>query len=407
MSDSNKGLAEGDLQDQKIKDYRSDLGVTVTHRATLPGIRTQSGFVFDQIEITYQTLGKLAPAKDNAILICHALSGDAHVAGMSAETGRPGWWDYHVGPGKAIDTDRFFVICSNVLGGCAGSTGPASINPATGKPYATSFPPVTIHDMVSAQVKLIEHLGISKLFAVTGGSMGGMQALVWAVEHPERVRACIPIATCMAHTAMQIAFNEVGRQAIITDPNWRKGLYDETHQPEHGLAVARMVGHVTYLSEFAMHKKFGRKLQRESRPEDLFPGFFSVESYLQYQGESFVKRFDPNSYLYITKALDRFDLLDSRPANEVFAAVKARFLVISFASDWLYSPDQSRELVRALKRSNVAVTYLNLETPYGHDSFLIHNPEFSKALQNFLNSEHRSHHAGLKKTTQRVHATAR
>lgn len=407
MSDSNKGLVEGDLQDQKIKDYRSDLGVTVTHKVHLPGVRTQSGHVFDKIEISYQTLGKLSPAKDNAILVCHALSGDAHVAGMSADTGRPGWWDYHVGPGKAIDTDRFFVICSNVLGGCAGSTGPASTNPATGKPYATSFPPVTIHDMVSAQIKLIEHLGISKLFAVTGGSMGGMQALVWAVEHPERMRACIPIATCMAHTAMQIAFNEVGRQAIITDPNWNRGFYDETRQPEHGLAVARMVGHVTYLSEFAMHKKFGRKLQRESRPEDLFPGFFSVESYLQYQGESFVKRFDPNSYLYITKALDRFDLLDNRPANEVFAAVKARFLVISFASDWLYPPDQSRELVRALKRSNVAVTYLNLETPYGHDSFLIHNPEFSKALQNFLNSEHRNQHAGLKKTTQRVHAPAR
>jgi len=404
MTDSHKGIMQGDLQDQKIQDYKSDLGVTHTHKVTLPGLRTQSGYEFKTIDISYQTLGTLSLERDNAILVCHALSGDAHVAGISPLTGRPGWWDYHVGPGKAIDTDRFFVISSNVLGGCSGSTGPSSTNPDTGRPFATSFPPVTIRDMVVAQLRLIDHLGIPKLFGVTGGSMGGMQGLVWAVDHPRRVHACIPIATCMAHTPMQIAFNEVGRQAIITDPNWKRGHYDDKHRPEHGLAVARMVGHVTYLSEFAMKTKFGRNLQRESKPEDLFPEFFSVESYLQHQGESFVKRFDPNSYLYITKALDRFDLLEGRPPAEVFTNVKARFLVISFESDWLYPPDQSRELVRALKRSNAIVTYLNLDTPYGHDSFLIHNPEFSRALGNFLKSEYRNQRALIKKATQSLAA---
>lgn len=403
MSDTHKGMLQGDLQDQKLgKEYKSDLGVTHTHNVTLPGIRTQSGHEFDELQVSYQTHGRLSLEKDNAILICHALSGDAHVAGVSPRTGRPGWWDYHVGPGKAIDTDKFFVICSNVLGGCSGSTGPASTDPKTGQPYAMTFPPVTIRDMVAAQARLIDHLGIPKLFAVTGGSMGGMQALVWAVDYPTRVHCCAPIATCMAHTAMQIAFNEVGRQAIITDPYWNRGHYTDRRRPEHGLAVARMVGHVTYLSEFAMKMKFGRNLQREAMPEDLFPEFFAIESYLQHQGETFVKRFDPNSYLYITKALDRFDLLDKRPPAEVFKNVKARFLVVSFASDWLYPPDQSREMVKALKRSNAVVTYLNLETPYGHDSFLIDNPPFARALRNFLTSEYRHQRALLKKATQRL-----
>jgi homoserine O-acetyltransferase len=389
MNAADKDMLEGDLQDQAIKQYHSDLGVTETRIVKLPGLRTQSGYDLPEIEVSYQTLGRLSPKKDNVILICHALSGDAHVGGLSPRSGRPGWWDFHVGPGKAIDTDRFFIICSNVLGGCSGTTGPTSINPATGRAYATDFPPVTIRDMVRAQVLLLDHLGIGKLFAAIGGSMGGMQSLVWAMDYPERLHACIPIASCMAHSAMQIAFNEVGRQAIMTDPNWRGGHYTEDSRPTHGLAVARMVGHVTYLSEFAMHKKFGRNLQRPQRPEDLFPEFFSVESYLQHQGESFVKRFDPNSYLYITKALDRFDLLDGRHARDVCSRVTARFLVISFESDWLYSPTQSRELVRMLKRNSLTTTYLNLETPYGHDSFLIRNPEFSRALGNFLTNEYR------------------
>jgi homoserine O-acetyltransferase/O-succinyltransferase len=388
MSDQNQ--LEGDLQDQVIKEYHSDMGVTRSQVVTLPGLRTQSGYDLPEVQISYQTLGSLSPRKDNVVLVCHALSGDAHLAGIHAETGRPGWWDFHVGPGKAIDTNQFFVICSNVLGGCSGSTGPASTNPNTGRPYAIDFPPVTIRDMVAAQVQLMDHLELPKLFAVTGGSMGGMQALVWAVDYPDRVHTCIPIATCLAHSPMQIAFNEVGRQAIITDPNWRGGYYDETHRPKHGLAVARMVGHVTYLSEYAMHKKFGRKLQRPPRAEDLFPEFFSVESYLQHQGESFVKRFDPNSYLYITKALDRFDLLEGRPAREVFGKTKARFLVVSFDSDWLYPPAQSRELVKLLKRSNVATSFLSLGTLYGHDSFLIPNPEFSRAINDFLVGEYRN-----------------
>jgi homoserine O-acetyltransferase/O-succinyltransferase len=390
MSPSDNNDVDGDLQDQAVKDYHSDLGVTQTQIVSLPGIRTQSGYDLRSIDLSYQTLGTLSPAKDNAVLVCHALSGNAHVAGLDPLSGRPGWWDFHVGPGKSIDTNKFFVISSNVLGGCSGSTGPTSTNPETGRSYATDFPPVTIRDMVAAQVRLLDHLGIAKIFAVMGGSMGGMQALVWALDYPHRVHTCVPIATCMAHSAMQIAFNEVGRQAIITDPNWRGGHYDQHSRPEHGLAVARMVGHVTYLSEYSMHQKFGRNLQRPTQPEDLFPDFFSVESYLQYQGESFVKRFDPNSYLYITKALDRFDLLENRSLRDLTREVKARFLVISFESDWLYPPAQSRELVKTLKRSNIAVTYVNLQTPYGHDSFLIRNPEFSRALSHFLNSEYRN-----------------
>jgi len=382
-----RGVLEGDLQDQPHRGYHSELGVTETQVATLPGFTTESGHVFEQIQVSYQTLGRLAPNRDNVVLVCHALSGDARMAGLNPQTGRPGWWDFHVGPGKTIDTNQFHVVCANVLGGCAGTTGPGSPDPATGQPYATDFPPVTIRDTVRAQAQLLTQLGIGRLLAVTGGSMGGMQALVWAVDYPERVRACIPIATCTAHNAMQIAFNEVGRQAIITDPNWHEGRYYGRRRPTHGLAVARMVGHVTYLSEFAMHQKFGRRRQRPATPEDLFPDFFSVESYLQHQGESFVKRFDPNSYLYLTKAIDRFDLFEQRPAAEALRHVQARFLVISFASDWLYSPEQSRELVKLLKRAGLAVTYLNLETPYGHDSFLIRNPEFSRAVAHFLSAE--------------------
>jgi len=381
-------LQSEDLQDSGRRDYLSPLGRLDPTVVRLPGITTQSGYTFPYIELSYLTIGKLSPAKDNAILICHALSGNAQVAGMM-ESGKPGWWDFHVGPGKTIDTNHFFVICSNVIGGCNGSTGPGSIDPQTGQPYGMSFPPVTIRDMAAAQVKLLDHLGVDKLFAVTGGSMGGMQALVWATEYTERVRCCIPIASCMAHSAMQIAFNEVGRQAITSDPNWRGGAYYGKARPEHGLAVARMVGHVTYLSEFSMHQKFGRKLQKAASNEDMFPQY-SVESYLQHQGESFVRRFDPNAYLYITKALDNFDLLEGRAPEELLRDLKARFLVISFESDWLYPPSQSREMVRALNRSNAVVTYTNLETPYGHDSFLIQNPDFTRVLQNFLNTEYDS-----------------
>jgi len=381
-------IVRGDLQDQKLADYQSPLGVTRTETASLPGLRTQSGFTFDHVDVAYQTLGTLAPAHDNAILICPALSGDAHVAGMDPHTSRPGWWDYHVGPGKAIDTDKFFVICASVLGGCGGTTGPASLRPDTGKPYGMNFPPVTIRDMVAVQIKLLDRLGITRLFAIIGGSMGGMQALAMAMEHPERVRVCVPIATCISHTAMQIAFNEIGRRAILSDPNWNGGNYSEGRRPVHGLAVARMVGHVTYLSEYAMTHKFGRQRQMERDVNGDEASSFSVESYLHHQGKSFVKRFDPNSYLYLTRAIDRFDLFENGPAAELLRRVRAHFLIISFASDWLYPPAQSRELVRLLKRAGVPVTYINLGTEYGHDSFLIENPAFASVVRHYLENEH-------------------
>jgi homoserine O-acetyltransferase len=390
MTHPSHNIIQGDLQDQKTTGYQSPLGVTRTHSVSFQGVQTQSGFLFDRMDVSYQTLGTLSPKGDNAILICHALSGTAHVAGLHPQTGRPGWWDYHVGPGKAIDTDKFFVICSNVLGGCDGTTGPHSHRPDTGKPYAMSFPPVTVQDMVAVQARLIEHLGISRLLAVTGGSMGGMQALAWTVLFPERVRVCIPIATCTSHNAMQIAFNEIGRCAITTDPNWNDGNYTPNRCPKHGLAVARMVGHVTYLSEYSMGHKFGRHLQprKDAAAAEVAP--FAIESYLHHQGESFVSRFDPNSYLYLTKALDQFDLFDGKPPEEVLRRIKAHFLVISFESDWLYPPVQSRELVRALKRCHVAATYINLETLYGHDSFLIENPQFAQVVRHYLEHEYRS-----------------
>jgi homoserine O-acetyltransferase len=389
MNDPSAGIVQGDLQDQKIAGYHSSLGVACTQTVTLRGVQIQSGFTFDRVEVSYQTLGKLSARRDNAILVCHALSGTAQVAGLQSDTGRPGWWDFHVGPGKAIDTTKFFVICSNVLGGCDGTTGPISLRPDTAAPFGMEFPPITIRDMVTVQAKLVEHLGISQLLAVIGGSMGGMQALAWAVNLPESVRVCIPIATCASHNAMQIAFNEIGRRAIVTDPNWNNGNYSAERRPKHGLAVARMVGHVTYLSEYAMTQKFGRTLQARIKPAEAEAALFTVESYLHHQGESFVSRFDPNSYLYLTRALDQFDLFDGQPPEEVLRRVKARFLVISFASDWLYPPAQSRELVRVLKRARVAATYINLETLYGHDSFLIENPEFDNVVRHYVENEYR------------------
>lgn len=389
MKNPPASIIQGDLQDQKIAGYQSPLGVTHTQTVTLRGVQLQSGFTFDQVEVSYQTLGTLSARRDNAILVCHALSGTAHAAGLHPDTKRPGWWDFHVGPGKAIDTNKFFVVCSNVLGGCDGTTGPMSPRPETGKPYGMDFPPVTVRDMVTVQAKLIELLGISRLFAVIGGSMGGMQALAWAVNFPELVRVCVPIATCASHNAMQIAFNEIGRRAIITDPNWNGGNYTPDCGPNHGLAVARMVGHVTYLSEYTMTRKFGRTLQPQANAAAAEEALFTVESYLHHQGESFVSRFDPNSYLYLTKALDQFDLFGGEPPEEVLRRVKARFLVISFASDWLYPQAQSRELVRLLKRARVAATYINLETLYGHDSFLIQNPEFANVVRHYLENEHR------------------
>lgn len=351
------------------------------------GMELDNGTFLGPITLAYETYGTLSPARDNAILILHAFSGDSHVAshpGEDGEAGLPGWWETMVGPGKAIDTDRYFVICSNILGSCMGSTGPCSENPATKKSYSLDFPVVTIGDMVRAQKNLIEHLGIGKLLAVIGGSVGGMQALQWCVSYPEMVHSAIPLATSMRHSALAIAFNEIARQAIMADPKWRQGRYD-SDPPELGLAVARMVGHVTYLSDEAMRRKFGRRLQDRSDFSFNFETNFQVESYLRHQGAKFVRRFDANSLLYITKAADYFDLSGSEERSVLGLSGSAiRFLVISFSSDWLYPTYQSKELVRALKRDGMDVSFCEIEADSGHDAFLIDNARLKEMVSGFL-----------------------
>lgn len=350
----------------------------------------ESGLKLSPITIAYETLGKLNQNKDNAILICHALTGDSHVAGKYSDDQPdtpPGWWNFMVGPGKGIDTDRYFVICCNILGSCMGSTGPASINPVTDKPYGLDFPMVTIGDMVDSQKQLLTHLGISKLYSVIGGSVGGMQVLEWCVRYPEMVRSAIPIATTMRHSALTIAFNEVARQAIMADPSWNKGSYYEESGPHHGLAVARMIGHVTYLSDEAMRKKFGRQLQNKEDFSFNFGGDFQVESYLRYQGEKFVKRFDANSVLYLTKAADYFDLKNVENTEESLNDLshnQSKFLVISYTSDWLYPTYQARELVQALKRSRQDVSFCEIEADCGHDAFLIEDSRLTNLIRGFL-----------------------
>ncbi|HZT34003.1 MAG TPA: homoserine O-acetyltransferase [Bryobacteraceae bacterium] len=350
-------------------------------------ISLDSGARLAPVDVAYETYGVLNEARSNAILILHAFSGDAHAAGISAETGKPGWWDNMIGPGKAFDTNKYFVICGNVLGGCRGTTGPSSIDPATGCPYAMSFPVITISDMVRLQKKLIDHLGIERLLAVAGGSMGGMQALEWAVAYPESVVAALPIAATLRHSAQQIAFNEVGRQAIIADPDWNEGNYYGRKPPARGLAVARMVGHITYMSDDSMREKFGRRLRNKDHFGYDFDVDFEVESYLRYRGSEFVSRFDANSYLYITKAMDYFDLTSGHAtAAAAFERTKARFLVISFSSDWLYPSYQSLEIVRALRSRNVDVAYCELPSNYGHDAFLVDVAEQTDLIRGFLAS---------------------
>jgi homoserine O-acetyltransferase len=361
--------------------------IVKTEFAQFDSLPLDCGATLEKVEVAYETYGQLNASKSNAILILHALSGDAHVAGISQETGKPGWWDNSVGPGKAFDTDKYFIICSNVLGGCRGTTGPASIDPATGAPYAMSFPVITIPDMVRLQKRLVEHLGIERLLAVAGGSMGGMQALQWAVAYPDAVVAAIPIATTARHSAQQIAFNEVGRQAIMADPDWNEGNYYAGKPPARGLAVARMVGHITYMSDESMREKFGRRLREKARYGFDFSVDFEVESYLRYRGASFVDRFDANSYLYLTKALDYFDLANGRGSlASALGETKARFLVISFTSDWLYPTYQSLEIVNALRGRNRDVTYCELASNYGHDAFLVDVAEQSAMLRGFLAS---------------------
>ena len=362
--------------------------IAESHITRFDSISLDSGATIAPVDVAYETYGQLNQAKSNAILVLHAFSGDAHAAGISKENGKPGWWDNMIGPGKAFDTNRYFVICSNVLGGCRGTTGPASVNPATGCPYAMSFPVITIGDMVRLQAMLIDRLEIPRLLAVAGGSMGGMQALEWAVAYPDRVVTALPIATTTRHSAQQIAFNEVGRQAIMADPDWNNGDYSSGNPPARGLAVARMVGHITYMSDDSMREKFGRRLRGKENFTYAFDEVdFEVESYLRYRGSQFVSRFDANSYLYITKAMDYFDVTNGHGSlGAAFEAIKARFLVISFSSDWLYPSYQSQEIVRALRSRNCDVAYVELESNYGHDSFLVDVAEQTALVRGFLGS---------------------
>ncbi len=348
----------------------------------------ESGATLRPVTLAYETYGRLNAERSNAILILHALSGSAHAAGRhAADDPRPGWWDECIGPGKAFDTNRFFVICSNVLGSCYGSSGPTSPDPGRGVPYGLRFPVVTVGDMVRAQTRLLDHLGIERLLCAAGGSMGGMQVLEWAAHHPQRLRAAIPLATTARHSPMLIAFSEVGRQAIYADPYWNNGeYYGNGKKPDAGLAVARMVGHITYLSDASMQQKFGRRLQTREQYGYEFQTEFAVESYLKYNGNNFTRRFDANSYLYVTKAMDYFDL--SQPTGSLAAAFAAatavKFLVVSFTSDWLYPSYHSKELVRALHAVGADVTYLDIESTWGHDAFLLEVDTMTRLLGSFL-----------------------
>ncbi|AXR61265.1 homoserine O-acetyltransferase MetX [Leptospira mayottensis] len=359
------------------------IGIIETKYAEFKELPLKNGSILSPVVIAYETYGTLSPSKNNAILICHALSGDAHAAGYHSESDKkPGWWDDYIGPGKSFDTNQYFIICSNVIGGCKGSSGPLSIHPETGTPYGSRFPFVSIQDMVKAQKLLIEFLGIDKLFCVAGGSMGGMQALEWSIAYPDSLLNCIVMASAAEHSAMQIAFNEVGRQAILSDPNWNNGLYDE-NSPRKGLALARMVGHITYLSDDRMREKFGRNPPRGN----ILTTDFAVGSYLIYQGESFVDRFDANSYIYVTKALDHYSLGKGKELTAALSTATCRFLIVSYSSDWLYPPAQSREIVKSLEAADKRVFYLELQSGEGHDSFLLKNPKQIEILKGFLENQ--------------------
>ncbi len=350
----------------------------------------ESGASLGPITIAYETWGKLSPQRDNAVLVAHAFSGDSHAAGFyddDPKEAKPGWWDSMIGPGKGLDTDKYFVICTNILGGCMGTTGPSSINPDTGAPYGLDFPMMTIGDIIESQKALLDYLGVTSLHTVVGGSVGGMQVLEWCVRYPELVRSAIPIATTMRHSALAIAFNEVARQAIMVDPKWNKGNYYDSEKPDLGLSVARMIGHVTYLSDEAMRRKFGRRLQNKENFSYGFDVDFMVESYLRYQGSKFVKRFDANSVLYITKAADYFDLVNREPpakSIQDIRGVATKFLVISYTSDWLYPTYQAKELIQALKRADLDVSFCEIEADCGHDAFLIPDQRLGNLIGGFL-----------------------
>ncbi len=356
-------------------------------------LQLDSGAVLAHWQIAYQTYGQLNADRSNAVLVCHALTGDQHVASANPVTGKGGWWTAMVGPGKPVDTERFFVICANVLGGCMGTTGPASTNLETGKPWGLSFPMVTIRDMVRAQAHLLDSLGIDSLFSAIGGSMGGMQVLQWAASYPQRVFSALPLATAAKHSAQNIAFHEVGRQAVMADPDWRAGRYlEENTRPAKGLSVARMGAHITYLSEPALHRKFGRRLQERSAPTFTFDADFQVESYLRHQGVSFVERFDANSYLYVTRAMDYFDLAADHDGvlAKAFAGTKTRFCVASFTSDWLFPTSDSRAIVHALNAAGASVSFVELESDKGHDAFLLEEPNLFATTRGFIGAAARA-----------------
>jgi homoserine O-acetyltransferase len=364
-----------------------DVRFGLDRRVTLPGpLRLDGGVLLSPVEIAYETYGALAADGGNAILICHALTGDQHVASNHPITGKPGWWTRMIGPGKPIDPARHFVICANVLGSCMGSSGPATVNPATGAPWGMSFPVITIRDMVRAQAMLLDHLGVAKLKAVVGGSMGGMQALSWPATFPDRVEAAVVIASTARHSAQNIAFHEVGRQAVMADPRWNGGAYYEGEPPASGLAVARMAAHITYLSEEGLTEKFGRKLQAREAKTFGFDADFQVESYLRHQGLSFVDRFDANAYLYITRAMDYFDLAEEHGGvlANAFRETKARFCLVSFDTDWLYPTRDSRSIVHALNAAGAPVSFVELSSPFGHDAFLLEAPELNRVVDGFL-----------------------
>lgn len=365
-------------------------------------LRLDCGVELKNFTVAYQTYGKLNADKSNAIVICHALTGDQFVAEPHPISRKAGWWDLMVGPGKPVDTNRFFVICSNILGGCMGTIGPKEINPDTDKPWGLHLPVITIGDMVRAQVMLLDYLEIDELFAVVGGSLGGMQVLEWAASYPDRVFAAAPIATADHHSAQNIAFHEVGRQAIMADPDWCGGDYmNQGRWPNRGLAVARMAAHVTYLSEVALQAKFGRQLQDREAVTYGFDADFQVESYLRHQGSTFVERFDANSYLYITRAMDYFDLAERHGGSQMvaFRDTPVRFCVISFTSDWLYPTAESRRIVNALNAVAANVSFAEIETSFGHDSFLLNVPEFHRVFRGFLDGA--AEHKGLPRAAER------
>jgi homoserine O-acetyltransferase/O-succinyltransferase len=369
---------------------KQSVGVVKTRYFEFDELRLESGERLAPVRIAYETYGKLNPERSNAILLCHALSGDAHAAGKHRKTSRRhGWYDIAVGPGKTFDTRKYFVICSNVIGGCKGSSGPSSINPKTKRPYALDFPLVTIKDIVAAQKRLIDHLEIRKLFLVSGGSMGGMQVIEWAVTYPESVHLAIPVATAAKQYPLGLAFNDIGRRAITGDPEWRGGNYYERGQPKRGLSLARQIGHITYLSQETLLRKFGRQKVKGRNGKKKFGIEYELQSYFDYQGKSFVRRFDANSYLYITHAIDHFDLTDGgkRRLSDVFGRVKAKFLLVSFTSDWLYTPEQVEELYAGLAEAGVPSVYRKLDLPYGHDAFLVYNNTLGNLLLEFIEDE--------------------